>query len=1045
MDYNPHSPYILGPEWAALRDAPFVPDNVTEYGYVLTLDNAAIPVSGSVGTYALGPMVTTGVEAVNVYPDATAAASGPVQQVVIPVDAIWVTGAAITGSVTDVQSPNDTNAILIDNTASLYSTMLGFSFDTASYAQQLLGKRVLRLRLRYVAAGDPTDLANQTFWIRRANTSSSLPLSGYEVWTGLTGPNQSNLNNVVPFSEFNYVDLGAMNQFWQSGAFPSVGLVPEMYPWRYQELALLDAQNATSDRLLVVMTGTVTSTTNLQLYYMALEVTYCEETRILYGGRRSSSNGGSVNQSPGSWNAGTNYVPLRDTNLGLGTTTLQPNTDYLVTTSYEPTTDVSLLATAPSTNAIRQLYSLPTVQPVVLQRTYNVGDTFTRTEPLDATGIMPQVALHTNAAVVTGSHGYGVQAAAPVYGSVTANQVMSITGITGGIPYPFVRFYARRYGATSHALLLSNGAGFSVSIDVPTFDELDEIADGWKEVTLRFAGTAPFASLPGIGATAGWTFSSVGETAGNRWEVMGMDAPVPPVQSLDAATYRAPTGGTQVLSWKSPSASGTGTDTGADATLMFSQEPPAVTGVGVAPGTQALSVVSTSCGVPIACLPTALRYNQITWGRFDVCDTFSSRTAVSGFGTAESGQQWQVDSGPVADSAVANGVATQTQNAINILHINTVALPLFDEVVQVDVNWNIDAPTGGDLSQWVMFRLVDAANYYAARVTLHPSGAVDFSVEKRVTGSLTVLQTVTNVFTGHIASDWYTVKVQMVSNVMKAKIWNPLTGSEPLSWSLTVTDNAFPSTSRVGVGSRAETGVLNTLPLVASFDNFEASLAIVAGNQLEIQRRDTVDTTWQTVALMDIPVCRASFDDYEARVGVVSSYQLRYVNPLEFYGPWSATGTGTITSPGVTTVGDGNSMLMFTSNRSPSSNLAYPMSWNGEPIEGFIFPEADTQTLQRMYGRDYQVAFRPLERGGEQFERIIVVNAASIPLESLADFTGLRNLAWQDLPYVCVRDELGNRWYANVLVPAGEVRGNRTIYMAQIRVTEVTNTPAPVE
>lgn len=1043
MDYNPRVPYILGDEWAALRTAPYVPDNVTEYGYVMSLDNAAVPVSGSVGTYALGPMMTTGVEAVNVYPNATAAASGPVAQVVIPVSAIWVTGAAISGAASDLQSPNDTNAVLIDNTSNLYSTMLGISFNTTAYAQQLTGKRILRVRLKYVAAGDPTDLANMTFWLRRANTASSLPLSGYEVWTGLTGPNQTNVNNVVPFTEYNYLDLGAMNQFWQSGAFPTVGLIPEMYPWRYQELALLDTA-ASADRLLLVMTGTVASATaDVQLYYAALEVTYCEETRILYGGRRSSSNGGSVNQSPGSWNEGTNFVPLRDTNLGLGTTGLQPNVDYLVTTSYEPTTDVSLLAIAPSTNAIRQLYSLPSVQPVQLTRTYNVGDTFTRENPVDATGIMPQVALHTAVAVVTGSHGYGVQAAAPVYGSITANQVMGTAGVVGGVPYPFVRFYARRFGATSHALTLTNGT-YTVSVDVPTFDALDEIADGWKEVTLRFPGTGPDASLPGIGATTGWTFSSVGETAGNRWEVMGMDAPVPPVQSLDPATYRAPTGATQKLTWKSPAASGSAADTGADLTLMFSQEPPQPTGIVVAQASQALTTWA-SCGLPSACIPTAIRYNTVVWDRLGVCDGFDNRTSASGWGNSESGQAWQLDSGAAADTTVAGGKGLQSHPAVNVIHLDSILLPNQDMVVTVDLQWSIDAPSGGGLTQWVNFRQIDASNYYSAGVIIHSSGAVDFTIEQRLLGSGSTLATQANVFTGHIASDIYTVKVQMVSNLIQAKIWNKLLSSEPLAWNLTVTSNTFPTSLRAGLGSRVESGVTNTLPLTSSFDNFTAVIAGVAGNQLEIQRMDTVDPVWRTVALLDVPVCITGFADYEARVGIVSSYQARYVNALEFYGPWSATGTGTVPAPGVTTPGDGNSVLIFTSNRSPGSNLAYPMTWDGEPIESFVFPEADTQTLQRMYGRDFQVAFRPLERGGEQFERVIVVNAATIPPESLADFKSLRDLAWQDLPYVCVRDELGNRWLANVLVPAGDVRGNRTIYMAQIRVTEVTGTPAPVE
>jgi hypothetical protein len=97
-----------------------------------------------------------------------------------------------------------------------------------------------------------------------------------------------------------------------------------------------------------------------------------------------------------------------------------------------------------------------------------------------------------------------------------------------------------------------------------------------------------------------------------------------------------------------------------------------------------------------------------------------------------------------------------------------------------------------------------------------------------------------------------------------------------------------------------------------------------------------------------------------------------------------------------------------------------------------------------MYGKDFFTAFHPLERGGDQFTRVLLVNAAAIPVPSLANFRGLRDLAWASLNYVCVRDELGNRWFANIIVPDGNARLDRAIYMAQIQVSEVTDTPTPI-
>jgi hypothetical protein len=141
-------------------------------------------------------------------------------------------------------------------------------------------------------------------------------------------------------------------------------------------------------------------------------------------------------------------------------------------------------------------------------------------------------------------------------------------------------------------------------------------------------------------------------------------------------------------------------------------------------------------------------------------------------------------------------------------------------------------------------------------------------------------------------------------------------------------------------------------------------------------------------------------------------------------------------------------LLIFTSNEEQdgSINLAYSNAWeSGQRVEeNFVFPEAGFVQLQAMYNRDFFVAFRPLERGGEQFNRTILVQAAAISPETLADFTGLRDMAWANVSYICVRDEEGNRWFATVLVPGGRVLRDRRLYLAPVDVIEVTDTPSPV-
>jgi len=83
------------------------------------------------------------------------------------------------------------------------------------------------------------------------------------------------------------------------------------------------------------------------------------------------------------------------------------------------------------------------------------------------------------------------------------------------------------------------------------------------------------------------------------------------------------------------------------------------------------------------------------------------------------------------------------------------------------------------------------------------------------------------------------------------------------------------------------------------------------------------------------------------------------------------------------------------------------------------------------------------------FSRSILVSAAGIPLVTEQNgFEDLRDMAWASVPYVCVRDELGNRWYSLVTVPDGSRRrivNKGHLLISTVNVIEVTNTPYPVD
>jgi hypothetical protein len=217
----------------------------------------------------------------------------------------------------------------------------------------------------------------------------------------------------------------------------------------------------------------------------------------------------------------------------------------------------------------------------------------------------------------------------------------------------------------------------------------------------------------------------------------------------------------------------------------------------------------------------------------------------------------------------------------------------------------------------------------------------------------------------------------------------------------------------------------------------------------ELQRMDPVDS-WETI-MSATNLCTNSFNDYESRVGLINQYRIRTVNQYNFAGTWATAVTGMLAGPGVSgapCIGTDGGVLIFTSNESQAGlyNLAYVPVWDAgsKPTEDFAFPEASTVNFGRMYNRNNQVAFKPLERGGEVFTRTILVQAAAVSPPRLPDIESLRDMAWAEVSYVCVRNDIGDRWFAAVQVPNERVQKNRTLYFANVIITKVSDTPTPV-
>jgi hypothetical protein len=598
------------------------------------------------------------------------------------------------------------------------------------------------------------------------------------------------------------------------------------------------------------------------------------------------------------------------------------------------------------------------------------------------------------------------------------------------------------------------------NLTVEEFDALDEIINGWKEVTLRFT-TPP---TMGSGTNPQWRWSATGEQPGSRWEILGAIAPalsgapfnpfnrVPSPHQLSLATYGAPTSGANInLGWipqYAPPVSATVDDQTSDASLMFGLDMPTITGFSAEEASQEITGIGLDCDLDPCCIPTALDFVELSWGLPPntgiASDDFERVEAPGGWGTSSDGHVWTV-AGTSTNFQVLDGTGQIAPTATSSDRLTWVNVGGPDQDVTVQFKIGGVSEGTGPLRIGLIARSIDASNYYTAQLHYTSTQTVQLRISERVAGVGADMGTV--ILTGFAAPNdntWYNFRFQVFGIWLRTKVWG-LDQEEP-GWMLEVTDTSLTTGNNAGAFARDESTAAG--PTIFYFDNFVAGPPDYNFGYYELQRMDTVTTEWQTIMKASNPAT-TGFNDYEARVGILSSYRIRAVDVYDFPGLWSSTVTVTVPAPGVTIGCDDGHLLIFTSNEEQdgSINLAYSSVWEqGRGVEeSFTFAEANFVQLQAMYNRDFFTAFRPTERGGEQFSRTVLVQAAAIAPETLADFTSLRDMAWANVSYICVRDEEGNRWFATVLVPSGRVLRDRRLYLAPVDIIEVTDTPSQVD
>src|SRR4029079_14072652 len=333
-------------------------------------------------------------------------------------------------------------------------------------------------------------------------------------------------------------------------------------------------------------------------------------------------------------------------------------------------------------------------------------------------------------------------------------------------------------------------------------------------------------------------------------------------------------------------------DQTSDAVLMFSQDPPAVSGFAVDVTSQPVSGIGLDCGLNPCGIPTALSYNRLTWtpDTSQVAFDNFNRTSASGWGTMSSGQTWSNQGGLAAEHIVSNGFGQHVIPSTGSPRRDVVG-SFTDTEVKVTSSIPVLA-TGAAIQTGILLRNQDSANHYEADLIWNTNNTVAVRLVSRIAGTATTLAETT--IGWYVAGDSFTIKARIDGSNLYVKAWK-YDGEEPTFWQANAVSTTITAAGGVGLRSEAPAGNTNTLPFTASSE--ECSNVPVTSFVYEIQRADTVDTGWETIMLGNPTVSGVS--DFEARVGVLSSYRIREVNAYGFYGAWSSTVTATLTDPGL--------------------------------------------------------------------------------------------------------------------------------------------------
>lgn len=1078
--YNPNQPLAVGNEFAPVIYSPYQPDLFVERGWSFKAPPSTVVQQASMFVDSLPAWSVPGhAYLISIYRRGQETNTGPMKTATVPLTFASSTNVALGGGAPGtpqaIANPTDGWYLRLrsSSTGEAYTRLR----SNTSIPAFLEFKRIVDVSILYTASAEP-------------GNEEPVPLEinhYYDVDAARVSYGTAEVDQLESFTtDIRRSRWGEINT-WSTVHDP-FDRQTSRTPWNYNFLTLFETGN---DFLVEFRTESAAQDgpREIYLHYATMQITYCEENRVSVwgvvlgadydltadtgeaGGYRLGRNSQGPDNASGFVNPLTSSLAAGGASSFRGNTNIQV-TDATVTIKRADYGPYNNQGDLPLLRALRTVDRFPGHPGVVINNTIEPG----QTNSIEPSDLLPQIVLQN--AVSTPSdidnigvpydwgYTYGVQSPIQVSNNIGAVQEIVPTADAPDTEYPKIRFWARHHLATAPLRVeietSSQGPVTVASIEPAELDALPEIVDGWRRVDLEVEPGLLIDDFSVASGTQPEVQDTVHEASGGPTASWNVTAPAGDLEgrlllllhgadTSSIAEMGTPTGGT---TWN----------------LLHDAEDFDISGpqgaarlwwkVGGAaePASYGLTQDVTSDGVAIVTavqnvdetgLWSAETFNDPSVS-LDWVDTpnvpmdgqggVDLRFAIGLFNNATwtPPDDWTLLAGSVGTPFVSAGLAARTASTSG--EIQRMTSSVSNDLGRLGVTVTLSGTVVGPAApRWES----DTSVFRAWEVL--GSRVIDPDIEGAINPAAPA-ETGIGTYGNQVAEGGVEGDLPATADIDIAVVWGQamptveglavVEAIQPIE----VVDPACPIPPEcIADGIRY---------LQVTWTPIDSGYEFVGLGSYELQRQDdTMDADeWETVAAPAHPLVDV-FDDYETRVGVSTHYRIRYVHQNGMVGDWSDTVSAEVQRPGVTGIDGARArVLIFTSNEAPDRNLAYVPVWQGAASEDFDFVEADTQELQRMFGRDFQVAFRPLERGGVAFSRSLLVNAATIPNETLSrGFESLRDLAWSQLSYVAVRDERGDRWLSNISVPSGTIRDRRRLYVAEIRVTEVTDTPSAPE